>query len=147
MLNDLLAPDVIRIHDRCEGWRDAIALACAPLIENGAITPGYVDAIYRSHDAIGPYYVVGPGIAMPHARPEDGVNRLALSLAVIPQGVNFHSEGNDPVRLLIVLAAKDSNSHIDAIAQLAALFDNEEDTATLLNATDITTIQSVISRY
>lgn len=147
MLNDLLTPDVIRIHDRCEAWRDAIALACAPLIENGAITPGYVDAIYRSHDAIGPYYVVGPGIAMPHARPEDGVNRLALSLAVFPQGVNFHSEGNDPVRLLIVLAAKDSNSHIDAIAQLAALFDNEEDTATLLNATDITTIQSVISRY
>ncbi|WLS80349.1 PTS sugar transporter subunit IIA [Erwinia pyri] len=147
MLTDLLTPDVIRLYPACKGWREAIALACEPLITNGAIEPGYVEAIYRSHEAIGPYYVVGPGIAMPHARPEEGVNRLALSLTVIEEGVNFDSDGNDPVRLLIVLAATDSHSHIEAIAQLAALFDCEEDTATLMAAKELNTILSVISRY
>lgn len=147
MLTDLLTPDVIRIHSDCKDWRHAVALACEPLLTNGSIEPGYVEAIYCSHEAIGPYYVVGPGIAMPHARPEDGANRLAMSLTVIEQGVNFNSDGNDPVKLLIVLAATDSHSHIEAIAQLAALFDCEEDTASLMAAKEINTIQSVISRY
>ena len=70
-----------------------------------------------------------------------------MSLTVIEQGVNFNSSGNDPVKLLIVLAATDSHSHIGAIAQLAALFDCEEDTASLMAAKEINTIQSVISRY
>ncbi|MEI8632679.1 PTS sugar transporter subunit IIA [Vibrio sp. PP-XX7] len=83
--------------------------------------------MYRSHEAIGPYYVLGPGIAMPHSRPEDGVNRIALSLSVFKQGVSFGSEENDPVHLLVTLAAIDSNSHVDIIAQLAELFMNDED--------------------
>lgn len=147
MLNELLTPDVIRLYPACKDWREAVALACEPLITNGAIEARYLEAIYRSHQAIGPYYVVGPGIAMPHARPEQGVNRMALSLTVIQQGVNFDSDGNDPVRLLVVLAATDKHSHIEAIAQLAALFDNEEDTASLMAAKEISTIQRVILRY
>ncbi|WP_329799188.1 PTS sugar transporter subunit IIA, partial [Escherichia coli] len=106
-------------------WREAVAISCRPLIENGSIEPRYVDAIYRSHDTIGPYYVVGPGIAMPHARPEEGANKLSLALTLIPSGVNFDADENDPVKLLIVLAATDSTSHIEAISQLAKLFDNE----------------------
>lgn len=96
------------------------------MIENGSIEPRYVDAIYRSHDTIGPYYVVGHGIAMPHARPEEGANKLSLALTLIPSGVNFDADENDPVKLLIVLAATDSTSHIEAISQLAKLFDNEK---------------------
>ncbi|MCV9877516.1 PTS sugar transporter subunit IIA [Brenneria izbisi] len=147
MLNTLLTPAVIQIVPACEDWREAIALSCQPLLDNGAINPSYVDAIYRSHDAIGPYYVVGPGIAMPHARPEEGVNKLAVSLTLIREGVVFHSAGNDPVYLLIVLAATDSNSHIDIISQLAQLFDTPEDVAALRRATTVEQILSVISRY
>ena len=58
-------------------------------------------ALYRSTRSSAPYYVLGPGLAMPHARPEDGVNRLGLALTVLKEGVNFGSEGNDPVRLLV----------------------------------------------
>ncbi|MCL6408402.1 PTS sugar transporter subunit IIA, partial [Dickeya dadantii] len=112
-----------------------------------SIEPTYIEAIYRSHEAIGPYYVVGPGIAMPHARPEDGVNKLSVSLTLIRDGVAFHSDGNDPVHLLIVLAATDSNSHIDIISQLAQLFDTPDDVAALINATEIEQVLSVISRY
>ncbi|MEH0832016.1 PTS sugar transporter subunit IIA [Pectobacterium cacticida] len=147
MLNTLLTSEVVQILPDCDDWRHAIALSCQPLLDNGAIEPGYVEAIYRSHEAIGPYYVVGPGIAMPHARPEDGVNRLAVSLTLIRNGVIFHSEENDPVYLLIVLAATDSNSHIDIISQLAQLFDTPDDVTALLQATEREQILSVISRY
>jgi PTS system ascorbate-specific IIA component len=84
---------------------------------------------------------------MPHARPEDGVNRLGLGLTVIKQGVNFDSEGNDPIQLLVTLAASDSNSHVETIAQLAELFMNEEDVAAIIAADTKDDILRVLARY
>ncbi|MBJ7221373.1 MULTISPECIES: PTS sugar transporter subunit IIA [unclassified Brenneria] len=147
MLKDLLTPDVIQLIDRVEDWRSAVAVSCQPLIDNHAIEPRYLEAIYRSHQAIGPYYVIGPGIAMPHARPEEGVNRQALSLTVIRNGVDFAAGENDPVRLLVVLAAADSHSHIDTISQLAALFDNSADTAAIMQANSPQEILAIVARY
>ncbi|EYU17188.1 MULTISPECIES: PTS sugar transporter subunit IIA [Photorhabdus] len=147
MLKRLLTQDVIQVIPDIENWREAIAIACQPLVENGAISSRYIDAIYRSHEAIGPYYVVGPGIAMPHARPEEGVNKLALALTVISNGVGFGSAENDPIKLLIVLAATDSHSHIEVIAQLAKLFDNQQDVALLMSAKSKEEILAVINQY
>ncbi len=118
-----------------------------PLLANGTIDPSYVAVLYRSHEELGPYYVLGPGLAMPHARPEDGVNRLGLALTVLKEGVNFGSEGNDPVRLLVTLAASDSDSHVETIAQLAELFMNEEDVAAIMAATSKDDILRILARY
>ncbi|WP_034915775.1 PTS sugar transporter subunit IIA [Erwinia sp. 9145] len=147
MINELLTPDVIQIIPACEDWRQAISLACQPLQDNRTIEGRYVEAIFRSHEEIGPYYVVGPGIAMPHARPEEGANKTGISLTIIQQGVNFGSAGNDPVHLVIVLAASDSNSHIGIISSLAALFDNPDDTASLIAAKNVADIHAILSRY
>ena len=98
MLKNLLNTEVVQVVEQAKDWREAVAISCRPLIENGSIEPRYVDAIYRSHDTIGPYYVVGPGIAMPHARPEEGANKLSLALTLIPSGVNFDADENDPVK-------------------------------------------------
>lgn len=147
MLKNLLNTEVIQVVKQAKDWREAVAISCRPLIENGSIEPSYVDAIYRSHEAIGPYYVVGPGIAMPHARPEEGANKLSLALTLIPSGVNFDADENDPVKLIIVLAATDSTSHIETISQLAQLFDNEQDIQAILTAKTTQDILSVIARY
>ncbi|CAH0535742.1 Ascorbate-specific PTS system EIIA component [Vibrio stylophorae] len=147
MLSTLLTPDVISIHKSADDWRDAIQKSCAALIANGSIEPSYVDAIYASHEAMGPYYVIGPGMAMPHARPENGVNRLSLALTVIEEGVNFDADENDPVHLLVTLAATDSNSHVGAIAQLAELFMNEEHVAQLMQAKTVEQVMAIISQY
>ncbi|MDQ2190712.1 MULTISPECIES: PTS sugar transporter subunit IIA [unclassified Vibrio] len=147
MLRELLTEDVIRVHKSADDWQDAIRKACQPLIENKAINPSYVEAIFRSHRELGPYYVVGPGMAMPHARPEDGVNRLAFGLTVIQDGVNFNSDGNDPVKMLVTLAATDSNSHVDSISKLAELFMNEEDVEYICSAKSVEDILRVIQDY
>ncbi len=147
MLTTLLTPNVIQVVESADDWRDAIRIACNPLINNKFIESRYVDAIIQSHENIGPYYVLGPGIAMPHARPEDGVNQLSLGLTVIKQGVEFGSEGNDPIKLLIVLAATDSNSHIGAIAKLAELFDNQDDIDNIMQSENVNDILNVISKY
>ncbi|EKF9765096.1 PTS sugar transporter subunit IIA [Vibrio cholerae] len=147
MLSELITSDVIRIYPNAADWKDAVQKSCRALIDNGAVEPRYVDAIFRSHEELGPYYVVGPSMAMPHARPEDGVNRLSLAITVIQQGVHFDSEGNDPVKMLVTLAATDSESHVGAIAQLAELFMNEEHVEQICNAQTIEDVLAVIKNY
>ncbi|HHK8583852.1 PTS mannitol transporter subunit IIA [Vibrio parahaemolyticus] len=147
MLRELITSDVIRIHSDATDWKDAISKSCEALIENGAIEPSYVEAIYRSHEELGPYYVVGPGMAMPHARPEDGVNRLSLAITVIQNGVNFNSKENDPVKMLVTLAATDSNSHVDAISKLAELFMNEEHVEAICNAQSKEDVLAILDKY
>ncbi|HBC5067614.1 TPA: PTS sugar transporter subunit IIA [Proteus mirabilis] len=147
MLKTLLTPDVVQVIPQVKDWREAIKIACQPLIDKGCIEPRYVDAIYKSHEQIGPYYVLGPGIAMPHARPEEGVNQLSLALTIIEKGVEFGADENDPVKLLIVLAAIDNDSHINAIVKLAELFDNQDDIDTLLQAKSKAEVLAVINHY
>ncbi|MBI6215947.1 PTS sugar transporter subunit IIA [Proteus vulgaris] len=147
MLKTLLTPDVVQVVPNVIDWRDAVKVACQPLIDKGCIEPRYIDAIYKSHEKIGPYYVLGPGIAMPHARPEDGVNQLSLALTIVEQGVEFGADENDPVKLLIVLAATDNDSHINAIVKLAELFDNDADIQKLFNAKSKTDVLAVINNY
>ena len=147
MLKTLLTPDVVQVIPQVKDWREAIKIACQPLIDKGCIEPRYVDAIYKSHDQIGPYYVLGPGIAMPHARPEEGVNQLSLALTIIEKGGEFGADENDPVKLLIVLAATDNDSHINAIVKLAELFDNQDDIDTLLQAKSKAEVLAVINHY
>ncbi|MEQ1962608.1 PTS sugar transporter subunit IIA [Xenorhabdus khoisanae] len=147
MLKTLLTSDVIQWFSCAKDWREAIAIACQPLIDNGAIEPSYIEAIYRSHEEIGPYYVVGPGIAIPHARPEQGANRLALSLTVFHQGVAFGSESNDPIKLLIVFATTNSNSHIEVLAELAELFDDQQEINQLMHSSSRDEIFSIVQGY
>ncbi|NOI79796.1 PTS sugar transporter subunit IIA [Vibrio tubiashii] len=147
MLSELITFDVIRVHAEASDWKDAVQKSCQALLDNGAVEPSYVEAIFRSHQELGPYYVVGPGMAMPHARPEDGVNRLSLAITVIQNGVNFDSEGNDPVKMLVTLAATDSDSHVGAISKLAELFMNEEHVEQICNAQSVDDVLAVIKNY
>ncbi|CAH0537231.1 PTS sugar transporter subunit IIA [Vibrio marisflavi] len=147
MLRELITSDVIRIHKDASDWKDAIHKSCEALIENGSIEPSYVDAIYRSHEELGPYYVVGPNMAMPHARPEDGVNRLSLAITVIQDGVAFNSQENDPVKMLVTLAATDSNSHVEAISKLAELFMNQEHVDAVCTAQSTKDVLEIIEKY
>lgn len=146
MLKTLLTADVIQVLPSATNWRDAVTQSCQPLINNGSVQPQYVEAIIQSHEAIG-VLCVRSGIAMPHARPENGVNKLSLGLTVIQHGVNFDADENDPIKLLFVLAATDSDSHVGAIAQLAELFDNQEDIDQLINAATVDDVLAVISKY
>jgi mannitol/fructose-specific phosphotransferase system IIA component (Ntr-type) len=74
----------------------------------------------------GPYIVVAPGIALPHARPEDGVIKASIAIARLKTPVNFGNEDNDPVDLVIALAAIDNEQHIEGLQQLALVLYEDE---------------------
>lgn len=147
MLRSLITKDRIQITESQTDWESAIRRLCIPLINDGSIEQRYIDAIIDSTNKLGPYYVLGPSIAMPHARPEQGVMNNGLALLIVKNGVNFNSEENDPVKLLLLLAAKNSNNHIELIQSISQLFCNEEDVNKIVESNNINMVLDVLANY
>jgi PTS system ascorbate-specific IIA component len=102
-----------------DGWQAAIRAACQPLLESGAIADRYVARCVEMVNEQGPYMVVAPGIALAHARPEDGVSALGLSVASLAAPVEFGHPDNDPVDLVFAFASPDRDQHLGLLGALA----------------------------
>ncbi|WP_336803511.1 PTS sugar transporter subunit IIA [Erwinia aphidicola] len=124
----------IQYVDNVADWKEALQIAARPLLNEGAIAQSYIDAIIRQKEEIGPYFVIAPHIAMPHARPEEGASQLGLSIVKLGQAVKFYSEENDPVDAIFMFSAPDSHSHIEMISQLAEVLSDEEIMDKIFNA-------------
>jgi PTS system ascorbate-specific IIA component len=108
-----------RIRVAASNWREAIRLACHPLVEAGAFDQRYEDQCVAIVDEKGPYMVLAPGIALAHARPEDGVRKLGLGVAVLQHPVRFGHHDNDPVDLVLAFGSPDRGSHVGLLSSLA----------------------------
>ncbi|AVO78277.1 MULTISPECIES: PTS sugar transporter subunit IIA [Klebsiella] len=144
MIRDWLTPDKINVINAIDNWKNAVRLAAEPLLAQGYMAEHYIEAILKSHAELGPYYLLAPGLAMPHARPEQGALRNGLSLLHIKEGISFGSTENDPVYVIIMLCARSGNEHISMIGELAELFSDQQKLERLLKADDIKAIQAVI---
>ncbi|WP_332401697.1 PTS sugar transporter subunit IIA [Vibrio metschnikovii] len=125
----------------------ALELACSTLIAQGKVNKSYLDAIKEKHQGIGAYYVLAPKIAMPHARPEDGVNEAGLQVTIFKHGVDLESEDNGDVYLSVTLAAVDSDSHIQTIVALSELFQNDDDINAIISAESKDDIVKILKKY
>lgn len=147
MLNKLLNEEVIRLNIDCSDWKDAIKVGTALLIDNEYIEKSYENAIFENFKEYGPYMVIAPGIVLSHARPENGVKELSLSLITLKNPVNFGNELNDPVKIIITLAAKNNESHLKALSQLMELFMNNEDLKSIIEAKNKKQAMEIINKY
>lgn len=102
-----------------DSWQAAIRAACRPLLDGGAIEARYADRCVAMVEAHGPYIVIAPGIALAHARPDDGVSRLGLAVATLSRPIDFGHEQNDPVELVFAFAAPDQDQHVHVLASIA----------------------------
>ncbi|MBN2908829.1 BglG family transcription antiterminator [Polycladomyces sp. WAk] len=145
VLDQLITEETVQLADEAENWQEAVRFASKPLLENGSIEPSYVEAMIRSIRETGPYVVITPKVAIPHARPEEGVNMLSMSLLRLKKSVLF---GEDkPVHLIIVLAATDDESHLRALAQLTELLSREENIDQLIRSGEKADVMKLIHHY
>ncbi|WP_222851383.1 PTS sugar transporter subunit IIA [Phytoactinopolyspora mesophila] len=104
---------------RVADWRAAVRAACQPLVDAGAVEARYADRCVDMVEEHGPYMVLAPGLALAHARPEDGVNRLCLASATLAEPVSFGHPDNDPVDVVLAFGSPDDSSHIGLLQKLA----------------------------
>ena len=97
----------------------------------------------RSVEDNGPYIVVAPGFAFAHARPSEAVKRTAISWVRLNQPVEFGHDSNDPVNLVVALAAEDDKMHLQAMKELSKLLAKKQTRAKL---DSLTTVEELIGR-
>lgn len=117
-LRDMLTPQTIQVGALAADWEEAVRVSAQPLLELGLIEQSYVDAMVDNIIEMGPYVVIAPGIAMPHALPENGVNQSCIGLAVLQKEVEFGNAANDPVKLVFSMGSRDGKEHMNALAEL-----------------------------
>src|SRR3970040_641623 len=91
--------------------------------------------------------VVAPRTPLPHAPPSPAVLRVGLSVVALARPVPFGHPQNDPVTLVVALAAPDKRSHTQALATLAGLLAEETRRAALLRAERPEEILAAVEAY
>lgn len=120
-LSELLSPSTILLDADAADWREAIRLSGELLVSTGATDPAYTEAMIRTVEEHGPYIVIAPGFALAHSRPDESVHRTGMSFVRLAEPIAFGNAANDPVTLVMALAAEDSSAHREALAALAGV--------------------------
>ena len=120
-------PEDLQFHVEAKDWEDALKVAAVPLVKRDAITPVYIEEMITAIHELGPYIVLAPGLALGHSRPSDAV----------------------PVDIVVILAAKDDESHIELLQKIVIFFNNEANFDLLRSARteeDALNVSKVINR-
>lgn len=125
MLSDLLDEGFVQLGVEASDWEDAVTKATRPLLDAKKITPDYVEDIIAGVKDLGPYIVIAPHVALPHARPECGALESAVGVVTLKEPVEFGS-ANDPVRYLFPLSATDDDGHLGALQSLVEILSDAD---------------------
>ena len=90
---------------------------------------------------------IGEGIAIPHGKC-DAVKKPGLAAMVIRNGVEFEALDDEPVTLLFLIAAPNTedNIHLDVLSKLSVMLMDEEFTESLRNASSVEEFMDIIDR-
>lgn len=77
-LADLLTEDNILFREKVFRYEDGIRIAAQSLLEKGAITLEYIEAMIKNVERRGPYIYMGDGIALPHAKSDQIIEPVVL---------------------------------------------------------------------
>jgi mannitol/fructose-specific phosphotransferase system IIA component (Ntr-type) len=144
MLSDYLHPECIRLQVEVEDWEEAVRTAGGLLLDAERCEPRYVEAMVDAVNEMGPYMVLAPGLALVHARPEDGVTEISISLITLTPPVEFGSERNDPVSLVIAFGAVDKEKHLDMLQQLALFLEKPDHRQILSDAVSVDEVMALM---
>ncbi len=124
LLKKIYDADLVDIYDQVpKDWTSSIQIATQGIVKKGIITSQYVEEIIKNVQENGPYIVIVPGVAMPHASANSkGVLDTAISFSKFPKKIVF--DPNDPekdAQIFFTLAAKNYQEHLNNISQLSDL--------------------------
>lgn len=133
----LIKESNVQILEGAADWKEAIRQSIAPLERDGFVTEAYGEAIIENVEQLGPYICIAPHVALPHARPEQGVLESQIAVTLFRREVDFNRE-DARANLFISLAAADSDSHLDVLMQITDILQDEDKTTGILQAKDET---------
>ncbi|MFD1039791.1 BglG family transcription antiterminator [Virgibacillus byunsanensis] len=143
-LMELLPDKRIIFENSVSTWEEAIKKASEPLLKQGFIQGTYIEKMIQSINEHGPYVVISEQIALPHAKPDDGVMMTGMSMLYLEEPIDVMGKS---ARIFIVLAPSDNERHLKALAQLTKLFSDKSYKEKVLQANNKEQIINMIRAH
>lgn len=88
---------------------------------------------------------IGLGVAVPHCS-SDHVRDVTISIAVIPDGIDFQAVDNEPVRIVVLLLLPKNKfeKHIKTLASIARMFNDRKFRDRILAAKSEKEVESIL---
>jgi mannitol/fructose-specific phosphotransferase system IIA component len=138
-----LSPDLVQLGASAGEKADAIRQAGELLVRAGCVDPDYVAGMQAREQTMSTY--LGSGVAIPHGRHADVrlVHRTAISVLQVPAGVEW--EPGEMAYLVVGIAAI-GDEHIEVLARLGEVVEDEAVTRSLFTATSAAAVVECLSR-
>lgn len=139
----VLSEELITFQSGSFTWPEAIRASGKVLVEQGYIQPAYVDAMIDVVKTYGPYIVIAPMIAMPHARPEAGSIKVGFSVTIFEEVVSFGETEDLNARLFVTLSCTSSDTHLKMMQALVDVLGDDDKVQTLLTTKDPSVVKNL----
>ncbi|MDF9823846.1 mannitol operon transcriptional antiterminator [Breznakia sp. PF5-3] len=128
-LVDYLNEDTVCFCAEDIDWKKAIHFSGKPLLDKNKIESRYIDAMINQTRLLGPYMFITKDVVLAHAKTEDGVNELSLSMGLFEKEILFPKDKS--AKIILVLAAEDQVKHLKILKDIMKIFSNDNYKKTL----------------
>jgi mannitol/fructose-specific phosphotransferase system IIA component len=137
----ILGSDAVRLGLTASDKWDVVRQSGALLVEIGAVTPAYAEAMLVRERSVSTY--VGEGVAIPHGTDESRQHVLRTALAVLqfPDGVDW--DGND-VQVAVAIASS-GQEHVAVLSALAQILMEPDQAQRLREASDVDDVRRLLA--
>ena len=129
-MSDILTLAQIKVPGTASSRDEAIREAGGILVDAGAVSPAYVDAMFERETSVSTY--MGNYLAIPHGTNESKDSILSSALSVIRYDVPIDWDGNE-VRFAVGVAGVD-NGHLEILSKIAVVFADSAEVDRLIAA-------------
>lgn len=138
-MSELFSNENIFLNQSFKNQEEAIEKAGQALVDAGAVTDSYIQAMKDREEVVSTY--MGNGLAIPHGTEEakNAVLKSGLTLLQVPEGVEWAGE---TAKVIVGIAGKDGE-HLDLLSKIAITFSEEENVDRILNAQSAEEIKAV----
>ena len=145
MLSSYFGAGSIVTQDKSPSFADAVSQSVLLLVESGKAKLSYVDEVSESLKALGPYFVIAPGLALAHAKPSDSVLEPGMALLRLTEPV-ISGSANDPVSLIFSMCSPNASEHMEMLGDFGQLMSTDNVMNALLNASAVSVIRDILSK-
>ncbi|RAI79776.1 PTS mannitol transporter subunit IIA [Macrococcoides caseolyticum subsp. hominis] len=140
-MSNLIPTENILINQAIADRDSAIEAAGSKLVEAGAVTQDYIQAMKEREAIVSTY--MGNFLAIPHGTDEakSAVLKSGIVLIQAPEGIDW--DGNE-VKVVVGIAGKDGE-HLDLLSQIAIVFSEEENVERVINAQSAEEINAIFN--
>lgn len=130
-------------------WEEAIRFSGRVMKNQNLVTDRYIDQVISDVKEYGPYIVIVPGVAMPHSSAKnEGVIGTGIGFTIMPKTVSFEEDNEEKdAKLFFMLAAKDSEAHMQNIANLSDMLMEEDIVDDLMKVRNMEDYVAVMNKH